>query len=177
MGRVRRVIEEGTAFYEREIEADPEIHLYRERAVFTSATTLQAGEHEIEFRHALLAPGADPAIPDVPGANLPAVVTSDELLKATALPEHLICIGAGAVGLEFAQAYRRLGARVTVLQRGEHIAKGEDPELADLLADYLRDEGVDVHVRRGASIASRRGQGASLFTRATAPRSTATVFS
>lgn len=149
MERVRRVIDEGTAFFEREIEADPEIDLYRERAAFTSPTTLRAGDAQIEFRHALLAPGAEPAIPDVPGADLPGVVTSDDLLKATTLPEHLICIGAGAVGLEFAQAYRRLGARVTVVQRREHISKGEDPELADLLADYLRGEGVDVRVGAG----------------------------
>lgn len=150
MERVRGVIEEGTAWYEGEIAADPEIDLYRERAVFTSPTTLRVGTEEIEFRHALLAPGSEPAVPDIPGNHSARVVTSAELLTASRLPEHLICVGAGAVGLEFAQAYRRLGARVTVLQRGEHIAREEDPELADLLADYLREEGIDVRV--GASV-------------------------
>ena len=164
MARVRRVIDEGTAFYEKEIAADPDIDLYRERAVFTSPTTLQAGDAEIEFRHALLAPGAEPVIPGLAGVNSAAVVTSDDLLKATSLPSHLICIGAGAVGLEFAQAYSRLGARVTVLQRGEHIAKGEDPELADLLAEYLREEGIDVRVGASVERIEERPSGVALHT-------------
>ncbi len=94
MARVRRVIDDGTAFYEREIAEDDGIDLYRERAVFTSPTTLTAGDAQIEFRHALLAPGAEPAVPDVPGTDLQGVFTSDDLLKATTLPEHLVCVGA-----------------------------------------------------------------------------------
>ena len=164
MARVRRVIDEGTAFFEKEIAADPDIDLYRERAVFTSPTTLEAGDARIEFRHALLAPGAEPAIPDVAGADCAAVVTSDDLLKATTLPAHLICIGAGAVGLEFAQAYNRLGARVTVLQRREHIAKSEDPELADLLTEYLREEGVDIRVGTGVERVEERPSGVAVRT-------------
>ena len=164
MARVRRVIEEGTAWYEKQIAADDGIDLFRERALFTSASTLRAGEAEIEFRHALLASGADPVTLDVPGADSEGVVTSDALLKSTSLPEHLICIGAGAVGLEFAQAYKRLGARVTVLQRREHIAKGEDPELADLLADYLREEGIDVRVGAGVDRLEGRPSGVAVHT-------------
>jgi pyruvate/2-oxoglutarate dehydrogenase complex dihydrolipoamide dehydrogenase (E3) component len=144
MARVRDVIDQGSAFYEREIAADEGIHLYREKAVFTSPTTLEAGSTEVSFRHALIASGAEPLLPAISGVDLPGVVTSDGLLEATSLPEHLVCIGAGAVGLEFAQAYARLGSRATVLLRGQQIARGEDPEMTQLLADYLRGEGLEI---------------------------------
>ncbi|MGI9659837.1 MAG: dihydrolipoyl dehydrogenase family protein [Gaiellaceae bacterium] len=164
MARVRRVIDDGTAWVEEQIDADPDIDLYREQAVFTSPTTLTAGDASIEFRHALLAPGADPAALPVAGTDSTRVVTSDDLLKATTLPEHLVVIGAGAVGLEFAQAYSRLGARVTVLHRGEHIAKSEDPELADLLAEYLREEGIDVRTGAGVERIEEREPGVAVHT-------------
>jgi pyruvate/2-oxoglutarate dehydrogenase complex dihydrolipoamide dehydrogenase (E3) component len=70
--------------------------------------------------------------------------TSDELLEANELPGHLVCIGAGAVSLEFAQAYRRFGAEVTIVQRGPRLATLEEPELSKLLARYLEEEGVSV---------------------------------
>ncbi len=70
--------------------------------------------------------------------------TSNELLEATELPGHLVCIGAGAVSLEFAQAYRRFGAEVTIVQRGSTLATLEDPELSKLLRHYLEEEGIRV---------------------------------
>ena len=71
-------------------------------------------------------------------------MTSDDLMHVTELPGHLVCVGAGAVSLEFAQAYRRLGAEVTVVQRGPHLAHGEDEELGDLLKAYFEEEGIRV---------------------------------
>ena len=144
MARVRRVIAEGTAHYERLIAKDDGIELFRDRVRFTSEHELQAGDVRIEFRHALLASGAKPRLPAIRGIDTVPVVTSDDLLQATELPEHLVCVGAGAVGLEFAQAYRRLGTPVTMVQRGPHIASGEDTELTDLLRGYLEEEGVRV---------------------------------
>ena len=144
MARVRRVIAEGTAHYERLIAKDDGIELFRDRVRFTSEHELRAGDVRIEFRHALVASGARPRLPAIPGIETVRVVTSDDLLEETELPEHLVCVGAGAVGLEFAQVYRRLGAEVTVVQRGPQIASGEDAELADMLQGYLEDEGVHV---------------------------------
>lgn len=144
MSRVRAIVDQGIAWYEQEIASDDGVDLYREEALFTSPTTLRAGKTQISFRHALIASGARPSPLSIPGADLPGVVTSDGLLQATELPDRLVCIGGGAVGLEFAQAYRRFGASVSVLQRGSQIAKGEDPELAALLADYLGEEGIEI---------------------------------
>jgi len=143
MARVRRVIDEGTRHYEH-LLAERGVELVRAPATFVSDHELEAGDLRIAFTHALLATGSRPRRLDVPGINEVPCVTSDDLLEATELPGHLVCVGAGAVSLEFAQAYRRLGADVTIVQRGEHLARGEDEELGDLLEGYLEEEGVEV---------------------------------
>jgi pyruvate/2-oxoglutarate dehydrogenase complex dihydrolipoamide dehydrogenase (E3) component len=144
MARVRRVIDDGIAFYEREIERDEGITLFRGHARFAGEHALECEGETVEFEHALVATGARPRIPDLPGLDRVPFATSDDLLKATELPGHLVCLGAGAVSLEFAQAYRRFGAEVTIVLRGERIARGEDAELAGLLQRYLEEEGVRI---------------------------------
>jgi pyruvate/2-oxoglutarate dehydrogenase complex dihydrolipoamide dehydrogenase (E3) component len=143
MARVRRIIDEGTLFYER-LLAERGVDLVRLPARFVSPHELEAGDLRVAFSHALIATGSRPRRLDVPGADVVPTVTSDDLMHATELPGHLVCVGAGAVSLEFAQAYRRLGAEVTIVQRGSHLAHGEDEELGDLLRAYLEEEGIRV---------------------------------
>lgn len=143
MNRVRKVIDDGTAHYERTV-AEAGIDLIREAARFVSPHEVEAGDLSVTFSHALIATGARPKRLAVPGADTVPTVTSDDLMHVTELPRHLVAVGAGAVSLEFAQAYRRLGAEVTIVQRGEHLAHGEDEELGDLLKAYLEEEGVRV---------------------------------
>ena len=144
MARVRRVIDDGISFYEHAIERDEGVTLFRDRARLSSENAIECGGATIEFDHALIATGARPTIPPIPGLDHVPFATSDDLLRATELPGHLIALGAGAISLEFAQAYRRLGAEVTVVLRGTHLARGEDAELTALLATYLEGEGVRI---------------------------------
>lgn len=145
MARVRHVIDEGVAYYDR-LLVERGVDVVRARACFTGPHELEAGDMRVGFRNALIASGSKAQRLLVPGADTVPTVTSDDLLAAdwTTLPGHLVCVGAGAVSLEFAQAYRRLGAAVTIVQRGEHLAHGEDEELGDLLKAYLEEEGVRV---------------------------------
>ena len=144
MARVQRVIDEGVAFYEHQIERDPGTTLFRGHARFVDEHRIECDGRTVEFEHALIATGARPRVPDLPGLDRVPHATSDDLLRARELPRHLVCVGAGAVALEFAQIYRRLGAEVTVIQRGPQIATLEDRELANLLQRYLEEEGVRV---------------------------------
>jgi pyruvate/2-oxoglutarate dehydrogenase complex dihydrolipoamide dehydrogenase (E3) component len=144
MDRVQRVIDEGVVFYEHRVARDDGITLFRGRARFLDEHRIECNGQTIEFEHALIATGARPRVPDLPGLDQVPFATSDDLLRARELPEHLVCVGAGAVALEFAQVYRRLGAEVTVIQRGVRIATLEDGELAQLLQRYLEEEGVRV---------------------------------
>ena len=88
--------------------------------------------------------GTHASIPPVPGLAESAPLTNIELLELDRLPAHLIVIGGGYVGLEFAQAYRRFGSRVTVVQDGPHILSNEDADVAAEIVEFLASEGIDV---------------------------------
>ena len=88
--------------------------------------------------------GTRATIPDVPGLALAAPMTHVEALNLERLPEHLVILGGGYVGLEFAQAMRRFGSRVTIVQRASRLLDREDPDVADALFELMTDEGVEV---------------------------------
>ena len=98
-------------------------------------------------------------MPDLPGLAAAGPMTHIELLDLDRLPEHLVVMGGGFVGLELAQAMRRFGSRVTVIERGPQLAGGEDPDVAVAVLELFRDEGIDVLLRtrvRGAEGKSGR---------------------
>jgi pyruvate/2-oxoglutarate dehydrogenase complex dihydrolipoamide dehydrogenase (E3) component len=88
--------------------------------------------------------GTRAAWPDVPGLAAAQAMTHVEALDLDRLPEHLIVLGGGFVSLELAQALRRFGSRVTVIERGPHIASHEDPDVSAALLELFYDEGIDV---------------------------------
>jgi len=87
--------------------------------------------------------GTRPSVPSIPGLS-GAAMTNIELLELDRLPDHLVVLGGGYVGIEFAQAYRRFGSRVTIVERGPQLLAHEDPDVAHALSQLLTDEGVDV---------------------------------
>ncbi len=120
-------------------------------ARFVDQETVAVGEEfEIKARRFVVAAGSSPAIPPISGLASVPYFTNESVFGLTACPEHLIVIGAGPVGLELAQAFRRLGAAVTVLDAGEALAR-EDPECARIVLDRLSREGISL--RSGVSIA------------------------
>jgi pyruvate/2-oxoglutarate dehydrogenase complex dihydrolipoamide dehydrogenase (E3) component len=90
--------------------------------------------------------GTHPAVPDVPGLRTAKPLTHIEALELDRLPSHLVVLGGGYVGLEFAQAFVRFGSRVTVLERGSQLLPREDKDVADALLEFLRLDGVDVRL-------------------------------
>jgi pyruvate/2-oxoglutarate dehydrogenase complex dihydrolipoamide dehydrogenase (E3) component len=88
--------------------------------------------------------GSRATIPNLKGLEAAQPMTHVEFLDLERLPEHLIVMGGGYVGLELAQAIRRLGSKVTVIEAGAHLAGREDPEIAAMLKDLFVDEGIDV---------------------------------
>jgi pyruvate/2-oxoglutarate dehydrogenase complex dihydrolipoamide dehydrogenase (E3) component len=89
--------------------------------------------------------GTRPTIPDVPGLAAAKPLTNVEALELDRLPDHLVVIGGGYVGLELAQAYRRFGSRVTIIETGPQLAGHEDPDFSTALLEMLRDEEIAVH--------------------------------
>ena len=90
--------------------------------------------------------GTHAAIPSVPGLDAAGPLTNIEALELDYVPQHLIVLGGGYVGLEMAQAYRRFGSRVTIIEHGPRLAGREDPDVADEMRRILSDEGIDVLV-------------------------------
>jgi len=100
--------------------------------------------------------GTNATIPDIPGLAAAKPLTNVEALELDRLPDHLIVIGGGYVGLELAQAYRRFGSHVTIVEAGPQLAGREDPDIAAALLEMLHDEGIVVHL--GAEVVGVRGR-------------------
>jgi len=88
--------------------------------------------------------GSHAAIPDIPGLREARPLTHIEALELDDLPRHLIVLGGGYTGIEMAQAYRRFGSRVTIIEPGPHIMGREDPDVAEEMCRILRGEGIDI---------------------------------
>jgi len=136
------------AKYESILESNPGINLVRGMARLKDTGTLivsnrDGSEKEIKADRILLAVGAKSAIPAINGLSDTPYWTSTEALIAEAVPQHLIVLGASVVALELAQAFRHLGAEVTVLARSTLLSK-EDPEIGRGLATAFEDEGIKV---------------------------------
>jgi pyruvate/2-oxoglutarate dehydrogenase complex dihydrolipoamide dehydrogenase (E3) component len=100
-------------------------------------------EIDIKARRFVVATGSSPSLPPIPGLAAAPYLTNESVFELTTRPAHLIIIGAGPVGLELAQAFRRLGSEVTVLEAGEPLQR-EDPECARVVVDALAREGVEL---------------------------------
>src|SRR5262249_33628947 len=118
--------------------------------------------------------GTRASIPEVPGLAIARPMTHVEALNLERLPEHLVILGGGYVGLEFAQALRRFGSRVTIVQRGPRILEREDPDVADALRELLTDEGIEVLLQSEVlSVTGSSGTGVALRVRSPSPLSPA----
>jgi pyruvate/2-oxoglutarate dehydrogenase complex dihydrolipoamide dehydrogenase (E3) component len=110
--------------------------------------------------------GTRATIPSVPGLADAQPLTHIEALELDRLPAHLVVFGGGYVGLEMAQAYRRFGSRVTVLEHGPRLAGREDPDVADALGRLFSDEGIDVYLSTDAlHVEGRSGESVRLRVR------------
>ena len=110
---------------------------------FISETEVQAGETIITARRFVIATGSSPFVPPIPGLEEVTVHTNETIFDLTERPEHLIVVGGGPIGMEMAQAHRRLGSKVTVLEGAKALGK-DDPEVAAIVLDKLRGEGIEI---------------------------------
>lgn len=135
-------------------------------ARFADRSTVVAGDVEVAARRFVVATGSRPLIPPIPGLDETPFFTNETLFDRKTAPQHLIVIGGGPIGLEMAQAHRRLGARVTVLESQGALGK-EDPELAAVVLDRLRAEGVELIERVEVTRVAGTEQGITVACRAT----------
>ncbi len=144
--------------YEKVLEAYPSLSLMRGEARLTGDGEVEVDGRTYRPARTLIATGARPYVPPFPGADEVEVLTSTEALSLPERPASLIVLGGRYVALELAQMFARFGTRVTLLQRSERILPDHEPEIADGLADYLREEGVEIHT--GVTVLRLRQEGA-----------------
>jgi pyruvate/2-oxoglutarate dehydrogenase complex dihydrolipoamide dehydrogenase (E3) component len=118
-------------------------------AAFQSPTSLRVGDDLLDAPQIFLNVGARPTIPQMRGVDSVPFLTSTTILDLEQLPEHLIVVGGGYVGLEFAQMFRRFGSRVTVVDRQSRLAPHEDEVASQVIHDVFESEGIAV--RTGAN--------------------------
>jgi len=140
------------------VEGDPNVTLVEGRARLSGAHTVEvAGGPTLRAKRVLIATGARTFVPEVPGLEEAGYLTNEELYRLQERPEHLVVLGGRYVALENAQAFARLGARVTVLQRSTRVLPDEAADLTDALTGFLRADGVDVRTGVTARAVRREG--------------------
>lgn len=146
--------------YENIIRSHPDIDLIRGTARFSHPgallVTMDGTEQELSFDRCLIATGASAAVPSIPGLRDVPYWTSTEALESEIIPERLAIIGASVVALELAQAFARLGSRVTLLARSS-LLSSEDPAIGDAVGQAFRAEGIEVLHNTQAHSVSRFG--------------------
>jgi len=126
------------------------VHVIAGAARFADARTVTVGDFEIRARRFVVATGSTAAVPPIPGLDATPYLTNETTFELKTCPEHLVIIGGGPIGLELAQAHRRLGANVTVLEAATPLAK-DDPECAQIVLAQLAQEGITI--RSGVKVA------------------------
>jgi pyruvate/2-oxoglutarate dehydrogenase complex dihydrolipoamide dehydrogenase (E3) component len=119
------------------------VTVLKEHARFRDGRTVIAGNREIHARRFVIATGSHPAIPPIAGLDTVPFLTNETIFEQTTRPDHLIVIGGGPIGMEMAQAHRRLGCKVTVIEAAKVLAK-DDPEGTSLIIDRLIQEGDEI---------------------------------
>lgn len=154
--RKRDIVEMFRGGSRRGIENTDGVDLLMGEAQFTGPKTLDvrlnSGEtQELEADTLFINVGARPRKPSIPGLDKVPVLDSTSIMELDEVPDHLIVIGGGYVGLEFGQMFRRFGASVTIVQRGDQVLTREDKDVAEEVVEILREDGIDVLLETEAS--------------------------
>ena len=119
------------------------VRVITEYGKFISATEVQAGDHIITARRIVVSTGSGPFVPPIPGVQDVPYYTNENIFDLRERPDHLLVIGGGPIGMEMAQAHVRLGSKVTVIEGMKAFGK-DDPEMAAIVLDNMRAEGIEI---------------------------------
>ena len=131
---------------ERKVANHKTLHLYRDHARFVGPHAVQVGGETLESEKIFIDAGTRPACPSLPGLETSGYLTNESILELQEIPEHLVILGGGYIGLEFGQMFRRFGSRVTVIHIGNQLLAREDADVATGLQKALEAEGIEFHL-------------------------------
>ena len=148
-GRKRAIVERFRSSSEHRLAQCPGLDLFRGEASFTGPRSLvvqlSSGQRqEIAAETIFINTGQRPTMPLLMGLDGVPALTSTTIMALDAVPEHLLILGGGYVGVEFSQMFRRFGSEVTIVQRGAQLLAREDPDVAAAVTEILREDGIEV---------------------------------
>ncbi len=120
--------------------------VYEGHGRFVAEKKVEVVDSELVADQIFINVGARAAIPPIPGLEQVPYLTNSSMMDIDSLPSHLLILGGSYVGLEFAQVYRRFGSKVTVIEFGPRLISREDEDVSQAVADFLKEEGIDVRV-------------------------------
>lgn len=133
------------------------VDVYLGEGRFAGPDAVEVEGQRLTFSRALIASGGKPAVPSIPGLAEAGYLTNETVFNLTSLPARLVVVGAGPIGCELAQAFRRLGSRVVLIGKEDRLLPREDPEAGTLLMRRFESEGITLHL--GAHVTQIERQG------------------
>lgn len=137
-----KLVESFRSGHEKNVAKRPTLTLYRGQAKFTGPKTIQVNGETLEGEKIFINAGTRPAIPKIEGLDHAGYLTNATVMQLQQLPEHLIVLGGGYIGLEFGQMFRRFGSKVTVIHQGPQLLPREDADVIVEMQKALEAEGI-----------------------------------
>jgi pyruvate/2-oxoglutarate dehydrogenase complex dihydrolipoamide dehydrogenase (E3) component len=144
---------------EQWLKGTPNLTVYEGHARFEGPRMIRVGDAQLEAGEIFIDVGTRAHVPDLPGLGEVDHLTNGGMLELDTLPEHLVVVGGSYIGLEFAQMYRRFGARVTVVEMGPRLISREDEEVSAAIREILEGEGIEVRLNAKCITLARRSRG------------------
>jgi pyruvate/2-oxoglutarate dehydrogenase complex dihydrolipoamide dehydrogenase (E3) component len=141
--RKNAVVQRFRGNQERNVIKHPSVHLYRSRAHFRSPHEVEVDNDVLESERIFIDTGTRPYPPDLSGLDTVGYLTNESLMELRELPQHLLILGGGYIGLEFGQMFRRFGSPVTIVHKGSQLLSREDEDIAKELQKALEAEGIE----------------------------------
>lgn len=168
--RKRAIVDDFRNSSQRRIESTNGLDLLFGEASFSGPKSLEVSSNDGAHRRLtadriFINTGARPSIPSLPGLDRLPVLDSTSIMELDCVPEHLLVLGGGYIGLEFGQMFRRFGSRVTIIQRGEQLLAREDADVAEAVAAIMREDGIEVLLKTDALRAEQAGSAIRLTVR------------
>jgi pyruvate/2-oxoglutarate dehydrogenase complex dihydrolipoamide dehydrogenase (E3) component len=162
--RKRDIVESFRGGSESRIKNTEGLDLFMGEASFIGPKMLEVhlntgGVQQLSAETICINTGERPSTPHLEGIDNVSWLNSTTIMELDSVPEHLLVLGGGYVGLEFGQMFRRFGSRVTIVQRGAQLLAREDKDVAEAVADILREDGIEVHLKTSAMRVARTTDG------------------
>jgi pyruvate/2-oxoglutarate dehydrogenase complex dihydrolipoamide dehydrogenase (E3) component len=159
VARKDQVVKQWRSGVERKVQERKNLHLHRGRARFVGPHQVRVGDEVLEGERICINTGTRPSIPTLGGLDRVDYLTNASIMELRELPEHLLVLGGGYVGLEFGQMFRRFGSQVTVVHQADQILPREDADVTKALQTALEGEGIRfILSARTTSVEKRDGR-------------------